>query len=256
MSKNCFLILSCDKYFELAEESVEIFLNNVDIGDYKLYFSSNSKIINKNKVNNISTELFDTWSSELKITLEKIPEDNIFIILEDFFITSKISKNKIQEIFKLFNEDNMTHLKFWNIPKADILKNNYYSEYVKGAPYRVTVNGIWKKKVLLDLLYQHESAWEFEINGSYRSQKFNNFFGLNERLFEFINIVEKGKIFRKHKDYEFKNKDEILNKFKIQTIPEYILSLSKMTIANIMFSISWKIRLKIIGFLKKLLQIY
>ena len=150
----------------------------------------------------------------------------------------------------------MSHLKFWSIPKADIFKNNHFSEYLKGAPYRVTVNGIWKKKVLLNLLYQYERAWEFETNGSYRSQKYENFFGLNESLFEFINIVEKGKIFRKHKNYEFKNKDAILSKFKLQNVPEYVLSLSKMAIANIMFSINWKTRLKIISFFKKLLQIY
>ena len=256
MSKNCFLILTCDKYFELAEESVELFLNNVDISNYRLYLSSNSRTMNNNNVTNITTNIFDTWSKELRITLQKIPEENIFLILEDFFITSKISNQKINQIFDLFNNKNMSHLKFWSIPKADQIVDNNYSEYLKGAPYRVTANGIWTKRILLKILNDFESAWEFEINGSYRSQVYENFFGLNEQLFDFVNIVEKGKIFRQHKNYNFKNKSVVLKKFKTQSLIEYALSIIKIKFVNVIFSIDWKIRIKIINLLKKLFQVY
>jgi len=42
----------------------------------------------------------------------------------------------------------------------------------KGAAYRTSLQvAFWDRQVLLDLLEENESAWDFEINGSRRSDR-------------------------------------------------------------------------------------
>lgn len=64
----------------------------------------------------------------------------------------------------------------------------------KGTIYRAsTVLSVWKRNVLEDLLKSGESAWEFEIYGTARSDKFGDFYSTWENYFPVINGVIKGK---------------------------------------------------------------
>ena len=79
-------------------------------------------------------------------------------------------------------------------PKPD----KRYSELVgivsKGTIYRTsTVLSIWKKNILLSLSSHGESAWDFEIYGSIRSDTYDGFFCAWEKYFFIINTVIKGK---------------------------------------------------------------
>ena len=64
----------------------------------------------------------------------------------------------------------------------------------EGAIYRTsTVLTLWRKEVLVSLLRPGESAWDFEIAGSRRSDVYPGFYSTYRDCFPVINSVIKGK---------------------------------------------------------------
>ena len=64
---------------------------------------------------------------------------------------------------------------------------------------------LFKKKTLQELLDISESAWEFEIDGSKRSDKYENFYSINTTILPYLNGVVKGKWVREVFNYLQKN---------------------------------------------------
>jgi hypothetical protein len=63
----------------------------------------------------------------------------------------------------------------------------------RGAPYRAsTVFSIWKREALLNLLQDSETAWQFEILGSRRSDTYDGFYAAESFNVEYVNLVIKG----------------------------------------------------------------
>ena len=65
------------------------------------------------------------------------------------------------------------------------------------SPYRVSTQGsIWKKSHLRKILVEHESAWEFEINGTKRSAEYDSYFCVWKDCLSYgHHVVERGKWF-------------------------------------------------------------
>jgi uncharacterized NAD-dependent epimerase/dehydratase family protein len=63
-----------------------------------------------------------------------------------------------------------------------------------GTIYRTsTVVSVWKKQMLQTLLRSRESAWDFEIKGSVRSDEYDDFYSTWKNCIPAVNGVIKGK---------------------------------------------------------------
>jgi hypothetical protein len=91
-------------------------------------------------------------------------------------------------------------LRLVNRPKPDVSVADFpWIGHIRpGAPYRVSTQGaLWRRQDLMDLLCEGESIWQFELQGSRRSDSLNGFYATWKPLLPYDHhVVERGKWFR------------------------------------------------------------
>lgn len=257
MSDIAILVLSCDKYSDLWDGFFHQLRKNFLVSN-QIYLVSNFK--------EYETPLFpqlrvilngeDTnWSDGLKKVLNEIPEESVFILLEDIFISSKVPTERVEKLFKWFSSGKIQHLKYMGSPPAQIYVDNDLYRYEIGMPYLVSACGLWDKNYLLSLLVGGENAWEFEINASYRAKySAHSFFGLAPPLFSYKNMVEKGCWIKSSINWALS--EEVPVDFSGRAVRNSIVFWAKKSYFELMIQIPWRWRLKIIDFAKKIFATY
>ena len=225
------LVLSCDKFSDLWEPFFYCFFKQLPDCPYPIYLGINEL---EYKPSNAKIQVIHSgedlnWSRSLKKILSQIKEENIYIILEDVFLTSPMDEELLFECLEILNQDNTYHIH----SKAGFSRNLplhsvNLSILPRGIPYRVNLLGFWKKKYLEWLLIDGESPWGFEVMGSYRVSFQDGFYTVNRELFEYIHVVEKGMILPNAYEYCKKNNIPVrFEKWKISSNNSYFIYLQK-----------------------------
>lgn len=171
------VITTCYKYRE-AWDPFFVLLNEYwSDCPYPIYM-----ITDKGSYNNIKTVTlpYDLgFSGNLIHGLNNIKESNIIYFHEDFLPIKKFNNKKILELVKIFNENKFACLRLYPCPKPTISwsKNPELGILQKGDPYRISCQtAIWSKSFLKKFLIPGETGWAFEINGTIRSNNYNEEF--------------------------------------------------------------------------------
>ncbi|BAL83440.1 hypothetical protein SELR_17320 [Selenomonas ruminantium subsp. lactilytica TAM6421] len=196
------LILSCDNYEDLWKPFFENFKKMWPDCDKRIYLITNHKRFDEESV--ISLEVGDdiSWGSNLLGALEKITEEYVLTIFDDLFFKYKVDTDKIDKLFDKFLNEEMDYMKL-NHTKSMNLKNIKAGIGLipSGAAYRSSaVIAIWKKSILKQICNSHDSAWDFEIYGSERTDKYYRWYGCAYEALPVDNLVIKGKYERKAYD--------------------------------------------------------
>lgn len=252
-----FLILSCDKYADLWPGFFHQLEKNFST-PHKKYLVSNELGCDLDKVRNLEVirNGKDTnWSDNLIRALDQIPEEKLFIVLEDIYIDSPVDAEIFSQIEKFVCGEQVQHLKYMGNPKAEHRLNAIYSRYEPGMPYLTSVCGVWDKTYLKSLLINGETAWDFEINASYRAKFSGQFFyALNTPLFFYRNMVEKGGWIKPNYEWAIKNSIPIDSKARpVKSALPYHL---KRWYFDFMLSLPWRWRVRLGNLVKKLLIVY
>jgi hypothetical protein len=103
------------------------------------------------------------------------------------------------QIFADFGEGNFDYLNLKASPRPkNVPLNSAYGRYPENLFYRTAlVPCLWSKAVLQDLLIPGETAWQFEIRGSIRSNKYESFYSVREPALHFLHCVIQGKLDRR-----------------------------------------------------------
>lgn len=260
MQNSCVLILSCDKYSFLWKPCFYQFWKYWKNCPYPVYLGSNTIPYNDDKrVKTILSGKDSDWSTSFISILKQIPQENIFIWLDDTFITSFVDTSFMQKCFDLLENENVQHIHNKpKIPPDTIAFGGQFGKYERGMPYRVTLIGFWKKQSLLKLLLPGENPWSFEIYGSYRSSNIDGFYCSLRKIFDYLHVVEKGKIFKSAIQFCIKNN------IPLDIGSREIIGGSKKIISDVKeayfrFTVSvihWKIRTKILSILRKIFISY
>ena len=253
-AKRCaVLVLSCDKYSDLWKPFFLQFKKNFPSINYPLYLGSNHIACDEPGVTTLfSSEDYD-WSSSNRKILSQIPEEVVFVILEDLLLYTPISDSVFKRALTFFNDSEAKHLKYWASPKPDqITDNPLFGEYEMGAPFRATVCGFWDKKYLMNLLIDGENPWNFEIHGSYRCSYDKGFYGFMNPLCGYKNMIEKGVWIASSVKWALES--GIPLELHRRELPKGLAGISsslKMIYFRAMLSLPWKIRLSIMNTLRK-----
>lgn len=184
---NCaFLMSSCDAYEDLwepffecldemvGEEKVSVYLNT----EHKVFVPKKKLRIEVKTINQTSQKNL-TWSRRFIDVLNRIPEDYVFLVLDDFFCCAPIDMSYFHKIIEKMEEDKkIASFQFFGTrvrnknPSAYLLKEEY-------SCYEMDENGwkthfvptIWRKSVLKKWLRPWESIWAFEECGSQRARR-------------------------------------------------------------------------------------
>lgn len=252
------LVLSCDKYSDVWPAFFKCFRENFPAEDWPVYLGSNAKECHEAGVVTVLSGSDPDWSTSYKRILEQIPEQKIFVILEDLFLSSKVDADKLNALINFMIEKDANHIRYWANPAPDLPTDNpLIGECAKGAPYRSTVCGFWDREYLLRLLLEGESPWNFEILGSYRTSYSDGFYATYLPLCEYKNMIEKGRWIPASVDWA--NRNGVPLPLEVRPIlkgESQLKSQLQMWIFGLILQISWRQRVKFMNQLRKLFISY
>lgn len=258
-NKYAILVLSCDKYSSLWKPFFSQFRKYWPKNPYQLYLGSNTISYHSDqRVKTLLSGRSKDWSSNVLSILNQIPEECIFVWLDDLFLIEKVQSDLFQESFRFLQSAHANHIHFAPSPPSDGMSSNpLFGYYNRRAPYRVSAVGFWRRDHLKQLLLSGEDPWQFEIFGSYRSSYFDGYYCVRKNLFKFIQIVERGRIFREAYEYCTKYGIDLDTAgWQIHTRFHKIKSDIIRYIFHRVILVPWKVRLSIMDFFRKALASY
>jgi len=118
-----------------------------------------------------------TWSECLIKSLNGIEEDYILYMQDDYFLNAWVNSTKVNELFDLMSGNNINCIHLHRDSTVGPFENSKYDDivkYSKKAAYKIgTQASLWNKRLMLEYLRKHETAWHFEIFGTRRAWRNN-----------------------------------------------------------------------------------
>ena len=256
-NKCSIIVSSCDAYSDLWTPFFNSLFKYWEDCPYPIYLLTEEKECNVQNVVTIKAGKNTNWSDRLITASKELSSERILLILEDFFLRSKVNSSSINDLLDLSLNENIPMLRLIPRPSPD-LNNKIYDGLGlinPGSKFRVsTQSAIWDKDVLLDLLEPDESIWEFEHKGSIRSQKYENFYSVFKPVLTYRHhVVERGKWFPWEALYfSMKDLGVDLSSRKVMNIFETIRWLMQKTLGPIANSLPQSVRSFLKPVLKKL----
>lgn len=167
------VVQSCDKYDDLWEGFYTLFFRYWKNCSFPIYHITETKTCSFAGVTTINTGNVTKWSNMLKYGLEKIEEEYVLYLLEDYYLIKQVDENRIEEALKIVQKENAACLRLVPVPGPDKDYKNYsdIGEISKEAAYSLcTQASIWNKNILQNFIVNGETGWQFEIDGSLRAK--------------------------------------------------------------------------------------
>jgi hypothetical protein len=137
-----------------------------------------------------------TWSSELRDGLNQLRKPYVLLWLDDFPPLGLSSSGEIMSLIQQFIAHQGNYLRLNPTPAGHgpaVFAGVH--EIKPGELYRTsTVYAVWRREVLLRVLDDSETAWQFEFAGSVRSDCHGGFMASDRQHVDFVNLVIKGLI--------------------------------------------------------------
>ncbi len=182
------LVSSCDKYVDVWDPFFILMDKFWEDVPYNVYLNTES-IVYENKNKNFSVKTLNllekrnprrtTWSARMIDALNRIEEEYVFILIEDFFLREKVQTELIEEILDKMDKDElMCQVQLFGTRtncdnnEVNVMTDKINIEQIGDDKAKVCfVPVIWRKKTLLKWLRKHETIWAFESLGAKRAKR-------------------------------------------------------------------------------------
>lgn len=137
------------------------------------------------------------WSSLLTRILEQLSGEYLLLFLDDFFLTAPADTDGVRAVFGEMLRLDAGHVRL--VPHRRLLQpfagSTLLGEHVRGLPYRACLQaGFWRRSLLQSLICAGESPWQFEVNGSTRSEgRVEPFLAAWRNPIPYVDVLERGK---------------------------------------------------------------
>lgn len=174
-TKPLVLILSNDNYSFLWPDYLKLLKKYWKDFKFDILFNSETKSIQYSDLNILTHDndyMGQKWGERFYNLLDNIQYNYLIVLMDDHFIYKEVHVDKIEELLKfLILHENVGYISLENQPGKKTKTNiDYLKERKLFQNYRISLqSGIWRKNYLMKILKKYESPWEFEINGSFRS---------------------------------------------------------------------------------------
>ena len=216
------LVVTCDNYSDLWPPYFSLFRRFWPDCPFPIYLLSNYKRCETPGVITIDVGEDRAWSDNLLNGLNRIKEEFVLMWIDDLFLLEKVDTQSLLRVCNEFIKVDGNYIRLNPTVKADAQFNEHFGLTSRGTIYRTsTVLSLWRKEVLRELLRPGESAWDFEILGTIRSDAYDGFFATWRNYFTIVNGVIKGKWQRKaYKRIRTFCPDAVLERRKIMSFAE------------------------------------
>ena len=188
------LVSSYDSYSDLWPPFFAAFHRSWPDCPFQVYLLSNHATFPDPAVKPILVGGVTAWPESIRLALEQINEEFVLLFLEDWFLHSQVDTGHFLRLVKWVATQRPACIRLQ--PAAGMIPSEFkgISQLPSGIPYRSsTVLSLWRKDVLLDLLRPDETIWQFEIQGSVRSDKYPDFYATEETYLHCLHGVIRGK---------------------------------------------------------------
>ena len=195
---SCLVVSSCDSYNDLWPSFFKLLASYWPERSLNAYLLSESFVREVPGVERILTGHGLTWSRMLLNALESLEESVVILVLDDFFLRRRVDGDALLDLVGYVESGDFDMIRLNPRPGGNgISVRNNLRLIQDNANYRVSTQAaIWKKSVLIELLLESESPWEFEINGTKRSRGKFRFACVEKSPFPYSHhVVQRGKFF-------------------------------------------------------------
>jgi hypothetical protein len=187
------VVPSCDAYADLWPPFFANLFRRWPDCPFPIYLVANELEHPDPRVRSLKVGDDRGWSHNLKEALGRVTEKRVLLIIEDLFPTEQIHTESIVSLAEQIGEFDYLRLNPSPGPRRPLSAR--FGVVPPGDIYRTsTVFSIWRRTVLRDLLSHGETAWQFELGGSARSDRFERWFASRRRLVPYVNLVIKGRV--------------------------------------------------------------
>lgn len=119
------------------------------------------------------------WAKNLLKALEMIPTDFVLYAQEDYWLQSPVVNQNIVDYLSYLESGSADYIRLYPAPGPDKILNEdeRLGVIAQDSHYRASLQmALWRKETFKSLVLAEESPWQFEVNGSKRSQVYANRF--------------------------------------------------------------------------------
>ncbi|HEX3505307.1 MAG TPA: hypothetical protein VHU22_18115 [Xanthobacteraceae bacterium] len=167
---------------------------------YPLYLISNHLTFPDERINTLCVGDDRSWSDTLARGLERISSRYVLLVLDDFFLTAPVDTALVRRMHEAMVAKGAAYMRLVPNPAADepCPDMPVIGTIKKGAAYRASLQmAFWRRDALIDLLRREESAWDFEIKASRRSDAMQEaFLGVRDgfSVIPYRHVLRRGKL--------------------------------------------------------------
>ncbi|MBI1896290.1 MAG: hypothetical protein HYS04_07105 [Acidobacteria bacterium] len=188
------VVPSCDRYRDLWGTFFNLFWRFWPDCPFRVYLVGNHAPFSHPRVTTILVGNDVSWSDNLRRALRQVSAEYIFLFIDDLLLVERVDTAAVMQVLKRFLGGGGNYLRLNPKPKPDRALDDLIGCASKGTIYRTaTVCSVWKRETLLMLLGSGETAWDFEVEGSLRSDLYDGFYSTYKPYFAVVNGVIKGK---------------------------------------------------------------
>ncbi len=201
-----FLISSCEKYSDLWDLQVYHLNKNWPNRNMRTVIvtdCASKKIYDDVQIFPAGEEL--EMPQRLKMILNSVSTEYIFISLDDYFLTQKVDNQRIENILNAMDEYKLDYVRLFQIPKERKVLNKEKKLYWIDLNRNYGVNlypGIWRKSFLEQTVRNSMDAWKYEVSLTTIARERNCRCAMSRgEDFVFVDVIRKGKLLSKAAKY-------------------------------------------------------
>lgn len=168
---------------------------------FPVYLGTVTKTYEEGRVLPLHATDHKNWSSRAIEHLQQVKSPYVLMMLEDFMLDRPVDSDLLGKLVTLMDRFDLHAIRLFPEPAPALAMPGvpligYQGE---GQPNRTSTHAtIWRRESLLELIRPGESLWEFEINGSIRSNKFaGGICGCWRPALHYVMAIGKGRWFRR-----------------------------------------------------------
>jgi hypothetical protein len=168
------LVMSCDAFDDVWQPFFLLFQKYWADCPFPKYICTDAKPTKQEGFIDLTPGKNLAWSYRLKYALQQIPQRYVLFLQDDFFLIKNADNQRLIKYLQIIKQEQAGILRVFPIPAPDLPFKDYedIGLVAKSVPYRVSCQAaIWDKEVLLQIINENENIWQFEIEGTKRSDE-------------------------------------------------------------------------------------
>jgi hypothetical protein len=167
---------------------------------FPIYLGSVSKIYDDKRVLPLHAGDHKNWSSRAVEHLSRLDSPYVLMMLEDYMIDRPVDSALLNRLVALMDLYDLQAIRLYPDPAPAMAMPGVPLIGFQGIGQLNRTNThatIWRRESLLNLIRPGESLWEFEINGSIRSNRFaGGICGCWQPALHYVMAIGRGRWFR------------------------------------------------------------